>query len=252
MVNICCICIVAYLPWVNILLSQLSAVESDYWIKPITFNTLLQYFQFIFSPSNNVLGIILILMVVVLIFGFIKNNKFENFKINYSMMLVATIFVVMLVGIILSLLIRPIFVSRYLLPLFGGFYLGIAILVDNVKSNKKLFSILLVILVGISIAGVIGFINETNVDFNISNDNQNLLDSVNEEGVVIIFNDGLSFIRYSPYLDKAIIVVGDINSSIANYSNSKIIVFDKHHDLDNSNFEKIGVINQDTVYIIKK
>ncbi len=246
------VCIVAYLPWVNILLSQLSAVESDYWIKPITFDTVLQYFQFIFSPSNDVLGIVLILMVIALIFGVIKNNKFENFKINYSMMLVATIFVVMLVGIILSLLIRPIFVSRYILPLFGGFYLGIAILVDNVKSNKKLFSILLVIIVGISIAGVIGFINETNADFDVSNDNQNLLDSVNEDGVVVIFNDGLSFIRYSPYLDKDIVVVGDINSSIANYPNSKIIVFDKHHDLDNSNFEKIGVINQDTVYIVKK
>lgn len=245
------LCVIAYLPWINILLSQFSAVRSDYWIKPITFNTVLEYFQFIFSPSNDLLGFILILVLITVVGLIVKNKEFNDFKIKYSLMLIATMFIVIAIGICLSLLIRPIFVSRYVLPLFGGLWLGFAILVDKFKSNEKIFAVLLIMIVGIAIAGVVGFINETNVEFDASNDNQNLLSSINN-GTVVIFNDGLSFLRYSPYLGNDKIVVGDINSSLVNCSSNEIVVFDKHHDLDNSNFEKIGKINQDNVYLIKK
>ena len=249
------VCIIAYLPWLNILLSQISEVRESYWIKPITMEKIFEYFQFIFSPNNNEIGLIigfilLFTIIVVTVLAFKRKNIVLEEKV-YITILLSTIFLTIFVGIVLSLLIRPIFVERYILPCFGGLWLGFSILISKFKDDKKILFALIAFILVISAAGTIGFIDETNASFENSTKNLDFLNSINENYDFVIMEDPLSYTRYAPFLPNATVVNGEINATIASNSNQEnIIVFDKvHHVENNTNFTLIGEIHQDKVYI---
>lgn len=243
------ICILSYLPWLNILFNQISDVTNDYWIKPITIYKVFDYFQFIFSPYKGILGIILaiiLLLILILLFYIVfKNSILTNIEKYYTSTLIFTIFITMLVGILLSILIRPIFTDRYILPVFGGLLFGFSILIAKLSLiNKKYFNLLIIFILIISVISVFSFVNETNVAFEESNQNLAFLNSLNGENNIVIFNDPLSKLRYSPYLNNTVIV-----DNMSNYDKKNIILFDKHHYYENNDsFSEMGKIFQDTVY----
>ena len=111
---------VSYLPWIGILLSQVSTVVDYYWIKPITFVEVISYINFIFSPSESligyVLGILLIVLFIIIIYVSLKNKKSADDYVDFSLIAMSIIFLTMITGIVLSFIIRPIFISRYILP----------------------------------------------------------------------------------------------------------------------------------------
>lgn len=248
------ICILTYLPWLNILLSQISSVKNEYWIKPITIGKIFDYFQFIFSPMNNeigtIFGIILFVTIIILIYivfsrGLLSIDEKYNLFILFSL-----VFITIFTGIVLSFLIRPIFVERYIVPCLGSICLGFAILIDKLKNDKNIFLPLIVFILIFSLMGAVGFVNETNVTFEDSTYTTDLLNDINQNYNFVVINDPLSNLRYSPFLNNATVIFGDINTTISSHPNEGIyVIFDKHKDLENNtNFMQIGQIHQDKIY----
>lgn len=194
------------------------------------------------------MGLILFLCLVYLIYINLKNKK----DITYSTLLISIVFLTILVGIILSILIRPIFISRYIIPALGGLWLGFSILLDNISINKKMYNVIIIIVLLISIVGIISFYDISSSKYSETIENQELLHDINQTDI-IVFNDKLSYLRYSPYISSENQFHEDIDE-ILNRFNGTIYVFDKFKEVNQSNttFEKIGVINQDDVYIVKK
>lgn len=258
---------VAYLPWIGILLSQVSTVSDNYWIKPIGFETVISYIDFIFSPSVGIIGrileILLIALLITLVYLSLKNKKSSDDYVDFSLISISIIFLTMGAGVVLSFLIRPIFISRYILPCFGGLWLGVAILLakcfDNRNRSKTsydfdtrnvfYFGILLILIV--SAFSAMSFIGTTSSDYNETLAHYQLLDSIND-GRTVIFDHRLSYLRYSPYLDKDKCILDAHLKNIDKYSDDDTVLFVKisFEKIEKSNyqFKKIFEIYQETVY----
>ena len=261
---------VSYLPWIGILLSQVSTVVDYYWIKPITFVEVISYINFIFSPSESligyVLGILLIVLFIIIIYVSLKNKKSADDYVDFSLIAMSIIFLTMITGIVLSFIIRPIFISRYILPCFGGLWLGLAILLakcfDNNGNSKisygfdarNVFYLGIVLILIISVFSALNFIDTTSADYNETLDNYHFFDSIND-GRVVIFDVELSYLRYAPYLDKDKCVLDTSLKNIDKYNEDNTVVFDKSKfsklDRTDYQFKKIYEVYQDGVYLIE-
>ena len=247
--------IIAYLPWISIFLNQFGAVRDDFWIKPIAFNTIIEYFGFIFQPMDNIFGIVVALLFIisflVIFYLNFKDDGFDDDKSRFSILLFSTIFLTMILGIVLSILIRPIFIARYMLPALGGFLLSFSILLSNIRANSKVYNIILCIVIIFSICGVVGFCQQADIDYNHTLNDFEFLDSINSSDVVV-FNDDLSQLRYEPYLNSTTLFAKDLNEIDGRYPDFKVVIFDKHKQADGLNYkvEKIGEIYQDQVYSV--
>ena len=127
------ITVVAYLPWLGILLSQFSKVSGGYWIEPISFSAIWQYTVFTLG-AYNVFPIILVGII-----NYLENkDKYSNIeKCIIGTGLLMPLWVAG-VGLTVSFLIRPVFVARYMFAAFGAFWLAV-ILINSKNSNKKAF-----------------------------------------------------------------------------------------------------------------
>lgn len=258
---------VAYLPWLGVLLSQVSTVSDHYWIKPISFETAISYIDFIFSPSVGIIGrileILLIALLITLVYLSLKNKKSSDDYVDFSLISISIIFLTMGAGVVLSFLIRPIFVSRYILPCFGGLWLGVAILLakcfDNRNRSKtsydfntrKIFYFGVILILIVSVLSSMNFIDITSTDYDETLNHYQSFDSIND-GRVVIFDDKLSYIRYSPYLDRDKCVLDpslkSIDKSKENNTGFVKIHFDKL-EKTNYQYKKIFEIYQDEVYL---
>lgn len=148
-----------YLPWLIIIIQQLKSVSSGFWISPITFTTVIDYFKFIFYPTSNypllnkVLGIgffIISIFVLLKLFKFKKNEKSKD-EVSIALIGYLSLLITIAIGIFVSLLVNPIFVSRYMVGALGCFILGFSILLAIKIDEKNYWSILLIIPLLISI-----------------------------------------------------------------------------------------------------
>ncbi len=137
---------ICYLPWLPILIKQITAVKSNYWIENISLSSLKAYFQFIFNPavyiyySGTILGLFLFiifgLIVFVILFKQNGNSKEKQKEINYCIFAgsLQTVFVIF-VGILFSWFATPILVQRYLFFCMGVLWLSFSIAVSQMKKQ---------------------------------------------------------------------------------------------------------------------
>ncbi len=258
---------VSYLPWMGILFNQVSTVSNNYWIKPLGLSSLLDYFQFIFAPSNDLigtaLGFLLFLALLALIYLAFNDKSSQDHSIDFAAMSVSVIFLTILSGIVLSLLIRPIFISRYILPACGPLWLGFSILLargfneenskkkNNLDSNKLFYSVLVLIL-AISILSAVNFAQVVGAEYSDTIEHNKFFDSVND-GRVAIFDSQLSSLRYGPFIDKDKIVDDSSLEKLDNRSNGTLVFVKMNKDKINESghkFNKIYEIYQDDVYLL--
>lgn len=118
------ITVLCYLPWLIVLLQQLATVKESYWISPITWSTLQEYWKFAFGN-----GYIFIIYLFVWILAFTLQRA-DRIALSWCVLCFAgTIFV----GVVASLLIRPVFVSRYMVPTLGCLWLAYSIGVGGIQ-----------------------------------------------------------------------------------------------------------------------
>lgn len=151
--------VIAYLPWLMVVIKQLAVVSADYWIEPITFRTIINYVIFPFREWGSRLGYIpavflIFVFLVVLILGIkkaIKINKNLSQKTVYIMMGFVVLISTVLIGIIVSFIMRPVFVERYMVPALGCFWLCFAYFLSLLKDKKRLFSVISAVVILLSL-----------------------------------------------------------------------------------------------------
>ena len=130
--------IVGYAPWLYALYQQITTVNENYWILPLTWRSLGGCVKFLMKPAfaNDVLNTVLAVvffLVYICIFawnvvklchnGRVKTCDTEGFIIAGVGVLVGLV----LFGFVASFLLRPIFIYRYMIPALGCFWLSFAI-----------------------------------------------------------------------------------------------------------------------------
>lgn len=110
------IMVVLYLPWLPTLLSQMSAVDQQYWIGPLTEAALHECPEILFLIQSDfmqmALKVFFLVGMFLLVSGFSRNRRF--FWVTGCLIVIGFW---MMFSILYSLLISPIFVDRYLVML---------------------------------------------------------------------------------------------------------------------------------------
>lgn len=278
------ITIIAYIPWISIVLEQVSAVKDSFWIDPINLNTIITYVYFALSPANfvvkanelvnpSILGTLLLISIVFLIIYYIKSKK--ESKGNFAVFTILAFILVPISGIIISLIYKPIFHPRYLVPILGSFWLAISILLSKIYSKKEIFIPILALIMIVGVIGTYDFINieegELKETIELNNTFHNVFGSNN-----IIFFDSFSlYFRLGSYFlnDQYNLVwqTDDISQNIKEalndpgirekINNGSRVYFVDRFDSDYDNCVKNGLIlekkyvdsgfNNYTVYEIK-
>lgn len=135
------VCIVAYIPWIKVVISQVGAVAASYWIPPVSVRTLAGCVKYIFKPAfereffNYACVVVLLVGYVWLFVSYIKRHG-RDWKSLYVIGTVSTLSLLVVVGLLASLIIRPIFVYRYMTPAMSVFWMGYAILIGDLVDSE--------------------------------------------------------------------------------------------------------------------
>lgn len=169
------ISVLTFIPWISIVMGQIALYESNYWIAPITINTIISYVYFVFSPADffiqsnqlvspTILGSVMLLIYLYLIY---------KIKDKFAIAGIIVFLTVPIIGVIISVLIRPFFHQRFLIPVLGCLWLAFAILLTKMYDNKKIFYAILCFTLIIGTIGCVDFINiqtqdaiDTEIEFN--------------------------------------------------------------------------------------
>lgn len=187
--------IVLYAPWFMPLYTQMHAVHEYYWVEPLTLNTLIQYFSYTLTISNNQI-IQLVSMAIVIGTAAIFLKKYIETKNNEDLLLfmcVSTFIGTLLIGYLLSVFYKPILIGRYLLPAAGVFWLGISIKLGNLKSKN---SVILIIILLIAMVGALNVYHQMD---EISDSDKlpeyKILDEINNNDTIIIYDSDNHYVR---------------------------------------------------------
>lgn len=144
---------ILFFPWLLVFFRQLGMVMGDYWIGPITWKSLYDYFRFLFEPPMDMLHVDIILGVALAaVYGILfiftlwekRKRKKRSWLLWGSMVLILTV----AAGIVVSFALRPIFIARYMVVALGCFWIAFAGMAAEHRSGKgKLVCMAAIILV---------------------------------------------------------------------------------------------------------
>lgn len=138
--------IAVYLPWLKCFIEQLAfKVSNEYWIEPITFQTVVDYaLELLYANGHSLFPVysgLLVLALVVLAFR--RKDWAALLALGVPVMTVV-------LGLAVSILIRPVFVIRYLAPCAPLLVFFLAHQLAQLKSENIRSGILAVLLVSFS------------------------------------------------------------------------------------------------------
>lgn len=142
--------LLAYAPWLSIMISQVKSVTEDFWLED--FNVLKRFIQavFVFSSFKGTYLIhyykgivewgVYALLLLFLFANLVKNGKKRDVL---EVILIFSVFLVpLLVGLLYSAYVKPVFVIRYTCCFVGVYFFALAKLVSYVDFSKKINVIL--------------------------------------------------------------------------------------------------------------
>ncbi len=136
--------VISYIPWISVVLSQVSQVKASYWIQPVGIRSLGSCVKYLFKGyfANDTLAVVVaVLLFVLVLFLFadtVKRAVLEKDKTAlYTLFAFSILPLLVFAGLLASFLIRPVFVNRYMLPAYGTFWLSISIMTAGVLSKEK-------------------------------------------------------------------------------------------------------------------
>lgn len=206
--------ILGYVPWLSVLISQMTAVNQDYWILPLTWRSLGGCVKFLMKPSfsddrlNTVLAVVLFLVYAAVLAVFVtKTQKLYCYgRVQFTIAGIGTLVGLVAFGFLASILVQPIFVYRYMIPAMGCFWLAFAIclgsLTDSKLQMRGQFIITLLILI-IGLRDYRAFMGEEEYKALLMQDTQEALASVDAEDIVIYNFDQVQAVT-SYYLEDTV------------------------------------------------
>ncbi len=178
--------ILLYLPWMIVLLKQVLVVKENYWIEPITINTIKNILQFPWKVNSSVwltriLGIFLLISLLLLA---VKHRK-KNSK--YALLGISITIGTISIGLIASFILRPIFISRYMICSLGCFWIGFAIIWGNCIEKANITKIVAIL---ITVMGIYNIYNLVKVENNYKlelQESKNYLNTISSD--ILVFDD---------------------------------------------------------------
>lgn len=140
------IILLLYLPWIIVFIKQLLTVKENYWIEPITLNTVKEFIRFPYTVNNSKILSYIILVLILISLVPVKNSNNKNAIYGFLVPVGTTV-----VGIVVSEIIRPIFISRYMLCSLGCLWLAVAVKLGSTFKKKYIFYIIVILAVVITI-----------------------------------------------------------------------------------------------------
>lgn len=206
--------ILGYVPWLSVLISQMTAVNQDYWILPLTWRSLGGCVKFLMKPSfsddrlNTVLAVVLFLVYAAVLAVFVtKTQKLYCYgRVQFAIAGIGTLVGLVAFGFLASILVRPIFVYRYMIPAMGCFWLAFAICMGSLTDSKGLIYgklIVTALLVVIGLRNYRAFMGEEEYKALLMQDTQEALASVDAEDIVIYNFDQVQAVT-SYYLEDTV------------------------------------------------
>ncbi|MCD7724196.1 MAG: hypothetical protein LUI12_01360 [Clostridiales bacterium] len=203
--------VAGYMPWLSSLVRQMTAVNENYWILPLTWRSLGGCIKFLMKPSfaddrlNTLLAVVLFAVYVGVFALYTAKviKLYHNGRVlgagekteAMERLLFAAAGICVLGGLTAfgfaaSLLLRPIFVYRYMIPALGCFWLSFAVCLDgSVKSGtgrlggKRLAVTLLIVVIGLR--NYRAFLGEEEYKALLMQDTRQALAAIGEEDIVI-------------------------------------------------------------------
>ena len=131
--------IVSYLPWMSSFLSQLSQkVTDEYWIAPITGQTIKNFFS-VWLQCGNITPFYIIFFTTMLVLSIVMIITKLKFKRLFITIMGLLVFVVTCaIGIGASLAVRPVFIERYAVPAIPLVLIIFAVGLGTIKSKTIL------------------------------------------------------------------------------------------------------------------
>lgn len=198
------ISVIAFIPWAFIVFGQISYIESKYWIAPITIKTLISYVYFVLSPatifiqsnglvSPTILGSIMLIIFIYLIY---------KVRDKYAISGIVAFLIVPIIGVVVSQLTHPFFHQRFLIPVLGCLWLGFSILLTKAYENKKVFYVILTVILIIGVIGCVNFINIQSQDAIDTQTEMNSLNKVIGSGNIIFTDFFPTYFELQGYMLK--------------------------------------------------
>jgi len=195
--------VIAFLPWVPILINQIRIGNAS-WITVPDLAYLKYTILFIFSETHEltIAGSLLILAFVVLVVYYYvyylkpkanedsDNQKYSILdklkKTNFLVLGILVFVLAIVLGFVVSHLLVPSFLSRYMVPALGILYLAFTYLLTKTYSKKVIFvPILIIILISSAISTSIYIDNQ--IDNKITGKQYNkLIKSIDSDDTIII------------------------------------------------------------------
>lgn len=255
-----------FLPWIYIVSNQVSNIIGNYWIAPITVNTVISYIYFVLSPANifiqanelvtpTIFGTIFLIIFIYLIW---------KVRDKFALLGLCVVVLVPLIGIIISFLYDPFFHIRYIVPALGCLWLSFSILYSKIFDNKKLFIVLLCFILLVGVIGTVNFINIQNQDEIATNKEFDSINDILGQNNVIFYNRFPDFVEissfYAPNNNTHISFNGNASEIVGGYydpgiqnkihSGSKVF-FITSNELGNVNDTNLTFIHIDCNLFVK-
>jgi len=152
------ISVILFLPWAYYLTDQVSKVSKEFWIQPVTFDTI--WSTLIFPYGNKFFPLLIFaqilafLFLAIIVWGFIRAGV-KRYKEGKMAVFGVLVFVLTLsCGVAASFIIRPVLVERYIVPVVGIMLVaaayGIALL-----NKKSVIIVTCIVITALSIPQVI-------------------------------------------------------------------------------------------------
>ena len=166
------ISVLAYIPWMYTLITQVSQVKENYWILPLTFRSIGGCVKFLLKPSflndkwNVVIAVLLFtIYAAAVIYSLWKNRQEDKEadcrqKDGFALGGLLVLAGLVMFGFAASILIRPVFIYRYMLPAMGCFWLCFAIVISRLLTKKIMFIAIMLLLLAVGITDYKSFIKE--------------------------------------------------------------------------------------------
>ena len=265
--------ILAYLPWVSSLFSQLNRVNDGYWIPPITLQTVFDYFAYSFTISDELMvklfAVLMLIFICIIIFKlYSKQEKEDNF---YYISGISVFLLTLFVGVAISIIKEPVIYDRYLLASISLIMVIMSIVLGKMRNNK-IIVVLLCVLLLFSMANVYEDYHKINENHDKYLKHEKFFNKTNNNESIFIFKDSISLLRFESlinnsdiyceknrfddnlhkYIDFKDLKTGDIDDLIKNNPNKKIyyVSNDKlpHYD----NHKEVHLFSNLKIYSISK
>ena len=204
--------VVCYLPWMPAFISQVTAVNNNYWIQPLTFRSIFGCMKFVFLPvsydSRNFLYALLMIAIGGVTFIYYVWKHHSDRKNLY--IVITGIFVpvfIAFMGFVCSAVGRPIFVYRYLIPGLGAMWLVYSILISKQFSSRLSVLVLIPFLLA-GYSNMQGYYAEEHKKIVEMEKTQMFLDAIPQDAVIVANFNHVQAIA-AAYLDNEILLYGE-------------------------------------------